>query len=116
MRNTMNRDFPVSVTEGPHTGMGAVAAHEKSFGEWVITLSVFVLAALYFGLSYNVIGMNADEGIILQGACAFFDGQVLYRDFFGFFTPGSYYWMALLFKIFGTSILVGRAAFSDLRR
>src|SRR5262249_43962091 len=32
----------------------------------------------------------------------------LYRDFFSFYTPGSYYWLALLFKIFGNSMLVAR--------
>jgi hypothetical protein len=61
-------------------------------------------------LFYDYTTLNGDEGIVLQGAQRILQGQVLYRDFFSFFTPGSYYWIALLFKIFGSSILVGRAA------
>ncbi|MBZ5616965.1 MAG: glycosyltransferase family 39 protein [Acidobacteriia bacterium] len=49
-----------------------------------------------------------DEGIILQGAVRILRGEVPYRDFFSFFTPGSYYFYALLFRVFGTSIQVAR--------
>ena len=44
-----------------------------------------------------------------KGRNASCEGEVPYRDFFSFFTPGSYYWLALFFKVFGSSILVGRA-------
>src|SRR5262249_31781162 len=44
------------------------------------------------------------------GAERILHGQVLYRDFFSFFTPGSYYLLALLFRIFGDSFLVARTA------
>jgi 4-amino-4-deoxy-L-arabinose transferase-like glycosyltransferase len=54
--------------------------------------------------------MEPDEGIILQGAQRILRGEVLYRDFFSFLTPGSYYLLAFLFKIFGSSILVARTA------
>ncbi len=54
--------------------------------------------------------MEPDEGIILQGAQRILRGQVLYRDVFSFFTPGSYYLLAFLFKLFGSSILVARTA------
>src|SRR5439155_2604490 len=37
-------------------------------------------------------------------------GEVLYRDFFSFFTPGSYYFLAVLFKIFGSSFITARSA------
>ena len=50
-----------------------------------------------------------DEGIILQGADRLLQGQVPYRDFFSFYTPGSYYLTALLFKVFGSSFFVARA-------
>ena len=84
---------------------------EKSWSEWAIALLLFVASCLYLRLFYNFIFLGLqDEGIILQGAARILQGQVLYRDFFTFYTPGSYYWMALLFRIFGTSILVGRAA------
>jgi hypothetical protein len=54
--------------------------------------------------------MEPDEGIILQGAQRILRGQVLYRDFFSFLTPGSFYLHALLFRIFGNGFLVPRTA------
>jgi 4-amino-4-deoxy-L-arabinose transferase-like glycosyltransferase len=53
---------------------------------------------------------NPDEGIILQGAIRVLQGQVPYRDFFTFYTPGSFYWNALLMKLFGDSVLPPRMA------
>jgi Dolichyl-phosphate-mannose-protein mannosyltransferase len=70
---------------------------------------VFVCSGAYLFLFYNYANLNGDEGIILQGAQRILDGQVLYRDFFSFYTPGSYYLTALLFKLFGSSILTARA-------
>ena len=45
-----------------------------------------------------------------QGAQRILRGDVLYRDFFSFYTPGSYYLLALIFKLFGSSIVVARTA------
>jgi 4-amino-4-deoxy-L-arabinose transferase-like glycosyltransferase len=53
--------------------------------------------------------MSGDEGIVLQGAQRILQGQVLYRDFFSFLTPGSYYFHAFFLKIFGSSIMAARA-------
>jgi hypothetical protein len=79
---------------------------EPCSGDRWITLGIFVGCCLYFSLFYDYTLLNADEGIVLQGAQRILEGQVLYRDFFAFYTPGSYYWVALLFKVFGSSILV----------
>jgi hypothetical protein len=54
--------------------------------------------------------MEPDEGIILQAAQRVLNRQVPYRDFFSFYTPGSYYLLAAIFKIFGSSVLVARTA------
>jgi len=75
-----------------------------------IVLLLFVATCLYLRLFYDYTNLTCDEGVILQGTQRILNGEVLYRDFFSFFTPGSYYWMALLFKVFGDSILVARAA------
>ena len=83
---------------------------ERSAGERRIALLVFVASLLYLRLFYVFTTFHADEGIVLEGAQRILQGQVVYRDFFSFYTPGSFYWMALLFKVFGSSILVGRAA------
>jgi hypothetical protein len=83
---------------------------EGSSRERWIALLLFGVSCLYLRLFYDYTILNADEGIVLQGAQRILQGQVLYRDFFSFFTPGSYYSMTLLFRIFGSSILVARAA------
>jgi len=83
---------------------------EASSQERWIALLLFVSSCFYLRLFYDYTTLHTDEGIVLQGAQRILQGQVLYRDFFSFYTPGSYYWTALLFKIFGNSILVARAA------
>lgn len=88
---------------------GAITVPEKSLADWGITALIFLLSVPYLRLFYSYALLNGDEGIILQGAQRILQGQVLYRDFFSFFTPGSYYWTALFFKLFGSSILVARA-------
>lgn len=76
----------------------------------IIGVAIFVLSSAYLCLFLRFTVLNSDEGISLQGAQRILAGQVLYRDFFAFYTPGSYYWTALLFRVFGSSFGVARAA------
>jgi 4-amino-4-deoxy-L-arabinose transferase-like glycosyltransferase len=85
----------------------ALALPERIPAEWAIVVVAFVLATAYL-LLFRRIGLVPDEGTILQGAQRVLDGQVPYRDFFSLYTPGSFYFLALLFKIFGDSIIVAR--------
>jgi 4-amino-4-deoxy-L-arabinose transferase-like glycosyltransferase len=89
--------------------VGKVNFPEKFLRDWLVATLVFGLSAVHFRFFYQYTLINGDEGIILQGAQRILQGQVLYSDFFAFITPGSYYWMAFFFKIFGSSIEVGRA-------
>lgn len=73
-----------------------------------MTLAVFVVSCSYLRLFRDGMTFDPDEGVALQGAARILHGEVLYRDFFSFMTPGSYFWMALLFKLFGTSMIVAR--------
>src|SRR5215472_13091376 len=83
---------------------------EKSRDERWITFGLFLLSCLYLWLFGRYTAIDTDEGITLQAAQRILEGQVLYRDFFSYFTPGSYYLTALLFKICGSSMLVARTA------
>lgn len=85
-----------------------VTIPEKSLNEWGIALAIGTLSCLYLLAFRHVTTLNPDEGISLQAAQRILHGQVPYRDFFSLVTPGSYYWTALLFKLFGDSILVAR--------
>jgi hypothetical protein len=51
-----------------------------------------------------------DEGTILYDARRIADGQVMYRDFFEFYTPGGYYYLATAMKIGGRTIRCARFA------
>jgi len=83
---------------------------EQSRAECYLGLAIFLLSFLYFCILRRYSWIDPDEGIILQGAQRILDGQVLYRDFFSFFTPGSYYLFALVFRVFGDSYLVAHTA------
>jgi Dolichyl-phosphate-mannose-protein mannosyltransferase len=76
--------------------------------EGAIALLVFLLSFAYLCLFRRYTTMEPDEGIILAGAERILRGQVLYRDFFSYFTPGSYYLVALALKVFGDSFVVAR--------
>ena len=47
--------------------------------------------------------LDSDEGLALAGAWNIFNGLLPYTDFFTYKTPGSFYLVALLIKIFGPS-------------
>ncbi len=88
----------------------ALSRPEQSPSELLLVLALFLLSFSYLCLFRHFTAMEPDEGILLQGAQRILAGQVLYRDFFSFYTPGSYYALALLFKIFGSSLPVARTA------
>jgi 4-amino-4-deoxy-L-arabinose transferase-like glycosyltransferase len=81
---------------------------EQSTVELGLAGALFVATVLLLSLQRDFVSMNPDEGIVLQGAARILHGEVPYRDFFSFYTPMSYYLLALAFKIFGESLLVGR--------
>lgn len=87
---------------------------ESSRPECLITLGIVTAYFLYLCLFRRYTWLDFDEGILLQGAQRIVDGQVLYRDFFSFFTPGSYYFLALMFRVFGSSLVVAHTALAAI--
>ena len=69
---------------------------------------VFIFCVAYLCLFLRYSSLEPDEGIVLQGAQRILNGQVPYRDFFSFYTPGSFYLVAATLKLFGDSFLVAR--------
>lgn len=49
-----------------------------------------------------------DDGVLYYGAERILDGDIPYKDFWFVYTPGNLYALAILFKIFGPSILIAR--------
>ena len=82
---------------------------EASLIDWLLggAVALFAIAWVWPFFSYCFLG-GQDEGIILQGSARILRGEIPYRDFFSFYTPGSYYLYAGLFKVFGISLLVAR--------
>jgi hypothetical protein len=78
--------------------------------EQLLPLFIFIASLSYLLLFRRFSVMDLDEGIILQAAERILHGQIPYRDFFMFYTPGSAYLVAGLFKLFGDSFAVARTS------
>src|SRR2546430_8083144 len=76
----------------------------------LIPLLIFLVSLFYLSLFRRYSVIDPDEGVVLQGAERILRGEVPYRDFFMFYTPGSMYIVAALFKIFGDSLIVARTS------
>jgi hypothetical protein len=73
-----------------------------------LAAAVFVVACVYLAVSMSRTINTYDEGIILTGAARVLSGAVPHRDFYANYGPGQFYSVALLFKLFGPSMLVER--------
>src|ERR1700687_3467662 len=73
-----------------------------------IPFLVFFCSLLYLCIFCRYTSLEPDEGIVLTGAERIQRGEVPYRDFFSFYTPGPFYLVAMVFRIFGDSLVVAR--------
>jgi len=73
-----------------------------------IAALIFIASFIYLYLLRRYTNMEPDEGIILQGAERILHGQTPYRDFFSFYTPGSYYLTAATLRFLGDSLATAR--------
>jgi len=67
-----------------------------------------LLAALYILPFMRILMVGTDEGTLDYGALRVIKGQVFARDFFEVIGPGTFYWLAAFFKIFGVSFFTTR--------
>jgi hypothetical protein len=74
----------------------------------VLAAWAFPAACLYLIVSMNRTINVYDEGIILTGAARVLAGGLPHRDFYANYGPGQFYILALLFKLFGASVLIER--------
>jgi hypothetical protein len=70
----------------------------------ILTLCV----SLYFLPFMRLLLRGSDEGILVEGAVRTVHGQLLGRDFLEVVGPGTFYWLALFFKLFGVTFLASR--------
>ncbi len=72
---------------------------------------LFVLAALIYLYPFLRLAPGAnDEGEFLYDAVRVVQGQVPVRDFFEAMAPGTFYWLALFYKLFGVTWAASRIA------
>src|SRR5882757_2996217 len=85
------------------------AAFVKPHTQKYVPYLVFALcASLYFFPFMRLLLRATDEGTLVEGAVRAVHGQLLGRDFFEVIGPGTFYWLALFFKLFGVTFLASR--------
>jgi tetratricopeptide (TPR) repeat protein len=74
-----------------------------------ITCAIIFLASLVYYLSYyKYLPLTGDEGHLVNGTMRVLDGQLPLKDFYQTYSPGRYWLLALLFRLFGASLSVER--------
>jgi len=81
--------------------------------DWVIAGLLLGVAVVYQSLWPRDLN-GADESLFLFEAKRLLDGDVMYRDVFEFVTPGAWYAMTLLYRLFGVDFATARAAMAVL--
>lgn len=65
-------------------------------------------AAIYLLPFMRLLWIGTGEGTLVYGAVRIIHGQVFARDFFEVMGPGTFYWLAAFFKLFGVSFFAAR--------
>ena len=71
-------------------------------------LSLFSAPACTCCRSCGFFLQGTDEGLLVYGAVRVAHGQIFARDFFEVMGPGTFYWLAMFFKLFGVTFLATR--------
>ncbi len=75
---------------------------------FIISLILFLGSIIILLLGMPRWPVPYDEGLLLTGAMRVAAGQVPHRDFYAIYGPVNFYVPAMLFKMFGQSLLVNR--------
>ena len=94
---------------GPETQLAAVQRTEPGApSDWKKYTLFAIIAVLYILPFMRILMVGTDEGTLSYGALRVVRGQVFARDFFEVIGPGTFYWLAAFFKIFGVSFFTTR--------
>ena len=83
-------------------------AKSSNHQTYLNSLFFTVCAAIYLLPFMRILLSGTDEGTLVYGAVRIIHGQVFARDFFEVMGPGTLYWLALFFKLFGVSFFAAR--------
>jgi len=80
----------------------------KLSGILFFDLLLIIFAFFYYLIFFNRGIIDMDEGYMLHLADRITQGQMPFRDFVSIYTPGYLYIIAIVFKLFGSSIVISR--------
>jgi hypothetical protein len=102
-------EYPPSITEQLHAKSGATLPTVKvAVWQYMPYLIFALFASLYFLPFMRLFLQAPPEGLLVYGAVRIAHGEVFARDFFEVVGPGSFYWLALFFKLFGVTFVAQR--------
>jgi hypothetical protein len=81
---------------------------ERQSRSWFAYVIFAVAAGLYFYPFMRTLPLLSDEGTLISGAERVMQGLIPGRDFFDVMGPGTFYWLALFFRIWGVNFLATR--------
>ena len=85
------------------------APNQQASPRQYLSYLIFILCVSFYLLPLmRVLRQGTDEGLLIDGAVRVFHGQVFPRDFFEVVGPGTFYWLAIFFKLFGVTFLATR--------
>jgi 4-amino-4-deoxy-L-arabinose transferase-like glycosyltransferase len=91
------------------SGLNAQPRMARAPARQHIPYLIFTLfASLYLLPFMRLLLQPPPEGLLVYGAVRIVHGQVFARDFFEVVGPGTFYWLALFFKLFGVTFVATR--------
>ena len=94
-----------ATTTSPVDSTPTRTAAQRTFKNYIVFT---IWACLYILPLIRLYLVGTDEGTLDVGAVRVFHGQVFARDFFEVMGPGTFYWVAGFFKLFGVTFLATR--------
>jgi 4-amino-4-deoxy-L-arabinose transferase-like glycosyltransferase len=86
-----------------------IPASKASARQRLLNYLIFTLCASLYLLPFmRLLLLETDEGLLVSGAVRVMHGQVFARDFFEIVGPGTFYWVAMFFKLFGATFMAER--------
>jgi len=96
---------PIGTVSGNSAVAEKTAPSLARRGISVLTVLAFALYLLPF---MRILNPRTDEGTFLYGAERLVRGEVFARDFYEVMGPGSFYWLSLFYRWFGSTFLASR--------
>jgi hypothetical protein len=94
------------VTSRVSPSVSQTPAQVESGRQRFMNYLVFTLVTSLYLLPFmRLLLTGTDEGQFISGAVRIVQGQVFARDFFEIVGPGTFYWLALFFKLFGVTFV-----------